>query len=198
MRSTFKLFQSHLDLAHRYWQSLLQKGDVAVDATCGNGKDTLQLANCVLTEESGAVWAIDIQQEALDHAQTYIKAALSEAHHSRIHWSLGCHSVFPPSLQNESVQLIVYNLGYLPKGNKSLTTRSSTTLKSLEAALPLLRPGGAISITCYPGHPEGFVEQQAVLNFLSLLSPLQWSVCHHQWINRSEAPSLILVQKANN
>lgn len=196
MRSSFKLFQSHLDLAHHHWRNLLQEGDLALDATCGNGHDTLVLARSILTETSGRLWALDIQEEALKEAQHRLKTHLSPALYERISWHLGCHSTFPPSIPVGTLQLIVYNLGYLPKGNKGRTTLATSTLMSLTAAFPLLKPGGMVSITCYPGHPEGLLEQEKILTFLSSLPPDEWSVCHHQWINRSQAPSLLLVQKA--
>lgn len=91
--------------------------------------------------------------------------------------------------------LIVYNLGYLPGGDKTITTESSTTLESLQAAFPLIMPGGAISIACYPGHPSGKTEEENVMTFASSLDPQVWSCCHHRWLNRRNAPSLILIQR---
>jgi hypothetical protein len=89
----------------------------------------------------------------------------------------------------------VYNLGYLPGGDKQATTSSSTTLESLKAAAALIVAGGAISVTCYPGHPAGKVEEQAVLDYAASLPPAEWSCCHHRWTNRKEAPSLLLICK---
>lgn len=189
MRKQYSLFQSHLDLAHSYWERIVQPGDLVIDATCGNGRDTLKL--CQLALPKGHVYALDIQKEALEAAKNYLLEYLSE-----IQFILGCHSVFPAEIKPLSVKLIVYNLGYLPGGNKTVTTQLDTTLESLRQAMSLVMPGGAISLTCYPGHAEGAKEEKAILDYVSTLSPQEWSVCHHRWINRHEAPSLLLLQRA--
>src|SRR6185436_10014836 len=96
-----------------------------------------------------------------------------------------CHTQLP---QDEKVKLIVYNLGYLPGGNKSLTTLTSTTLTSLNTAYALLAPGGALSITCYPGHPEGAREEAAIHSWaLQFGDSATWTT----W--KSGSPTLLVV-----
>ena len=195
MRNSFPLFQSHLDLAHFYWSQLIQIGDSVIDATCGNGYDTLKLCQLVLSMNKGKVYAFDIQLDAIDSANHYLNAHLSPELRMRVDLQQRCHSSFPDFIKTESIKLIVYNLGYLPGGNKNTTTQSNTTLQSLVMAKELLQPGGIMSVTCYPGHPEGAQEQEVLLNYASHLSPKDWSCCHHVWLNRKEAPSLLLIQK---
>ncbi|MBA3815323.1 MAG: class I SAM-dependent methyltransferase [Parachlamydiaceae bacterium] len=197
--SQFFLFQSHLDLAHAYWKKSLEKGDIAIDATCGNGYDTLELAHLIFDkkkQQTGQLAALDRQMDAIEATRARLKEVFAEDVMQYIHLSKQCHSSFPDYFEMESVALIVYNLGYLPGGNKSLTTMSSTTIQSLEAALPLITPGGCISITCYPGHEEGKNEENMIKKFAAALSPRQWSSCHHTWLNRNQAPSLLILQKA--
>lgn len=195
--SSFPLFQSHLDLAHHYWKSLVKPGDIVIDATCGNGNDILVLANLALTNENeGLVFGIDSQAEAIESTRQHLIASIDEKIINHIILLHQCHSTFPDSLSSESVSLIVYNLGYLPKGNKTLTTMTPTTLQSLQQALRLIKSGGAISLTCYPGHDEGKREEDAVKEFAASLDPRQWSCCYHSWLNRRNAPSLLLLQKA--
>lgn len=189
MKNPFPLFQSHLDLAHRYWTELVQAGDTVIDATCGNGYDTLKL--CQLT--MGKIYALDIQREALDSAKKYLSENLPMNKNLEFHQR--CHSSFPESIQPESIKLIVYNLGYLPGGQKTLTTQESTTIQSLNQAIHLIQNGGAISLTCYPGHPAGAIEQKAILEFTSHLSPKEWNCCHHTWPNRNLSPSLLIIQR---
>ncbi len=195
-RSNFNLFQSHLDLAHSYWHKIVNPGDVVIDATCGNGQDTLLLCRLALTESEGSLYAIDIQPKAIKQTQAFLTEHLSAPLLNRIHYQQSCHSVFPSSITPESVSLIAYNLGYLPGNNKQLTTMTETTLHSLNRALSLVKPGGAISLTCYPGHTEGSHEQEAIVNFATNLLPAEWSCCHHVWLNRKKSPSLLLLQKA--
>ena len=85
-------------------------------------------------------------------------------------------STFPKLAQQHPIRLVVYNLGYLPKGNKKLTTLTDSTLQSLENALALIQPGGVVSITCYPGHEEGAKEEAALLQKVAQLSPSSWNV----------------------
>lgn len=196
MRPSFSLFQSHLDLSHSYWSQLVQTGDRVIDATCGNGRDTLKLCKLTLTPNHGYVYAFDIQSQAIDSARHYLDISLPPELMKRVEFQQRCHSTFPDSIQPASIKLIVYNLGYLPGGgDKSLTTHRKTTLESLRLAQELLQPGGVISVTCYPGHIEGALEQESILTFASSLSPKEWCCCHHVWLNRNQAPSLLMIQK---
>lgn len=196
MRSQFTLFQSHLDLAHSHWEKIVKPGDTVIDATCGNGQDTLILCQLALEKGQGFVYAVDIQEKAINHTRNFLIKHLCEENQKCISYQLGCHSIFPNEIPKESVTLIAYNLGYLPGCNKRLTTMTDSTLRSLKQALKLIRRGGAISITCYPGHHEGFNEQEAILNFIKTLSPSEWSCCQHVWLNRLKSPSLVILQRA--
>lgn len=194
-RSAFALFQSHLDLAHRYWREILTEGDWAVDATCGAGRDTLLIATCLKKHSEWGVISLDIQQEAFHRTRALLGTHLSIQEQSHIHLIEQSHETFPPIAYQHPIRLIVYNLGYLPCGDKQRTTQTPTTLLSVQAALQLLAPGGAISLMCYPGHAEGAREERALEESLAQLSPLHWRVLHHRSLNRAASPSLILVQK---
>lgn len=195
MRSTFSLFRSHLDVAHQYWQRLLTVGDVVIDATCGNGHDTQALAELVLGDKQGHVLALDLQKQAIENTCERLKENLSPEIFSRITFQVSCHSQLPSSSDLPNVKCVVYNLGYLPGGDKSLTTESSTSLESIRLALDLVCKGGAVSIMCYPGHPEGEVEAQKILAFVRKLPSREWNVCYHEWVNRPKSPSLLFLQK---
>lgn len=195
MRTSFPLFHSHLDLAHRYWSLLLQPGDVVIDATCGNGHDTLKLCQLTLSSDQGKVYAFDNQRQAIESARHYLESHLPPEILARVEFQNRCHSTFSPFIVPESIKLVVYNLGYLPGGDKTLTTCTDTTLESLRQAQKLLQGGGVLSVTCYPGHEEGAIEQQAILDYASRLSPKEWNCCHHQWINRERSPALLLIQR---
>ncbi len=195
MRTRFPLFQSHLDLAHVYWSTLLKPGDSAIDATCGNGHDTLRVAECILENSDGRIWAIDLQEEALAATRKLLESRFSKEQLKSVSYLKGNHQAYPETIEPGTIALIVYNLGYLPGGDKGVTTLSSTTVESLKKALILLKHGGVISITCYPGHPEGKREEGEIMAWCRKLDPKQWSCCQHKWLNRREAPSLLLIQK---
>jgi len=194
MFTQFPLFRSHLDLAHHYWTTLVHFGDTVIDATCGNGHDTLKLAQLALDDNQGLVIGIDLQKQSLDATKSRLMEQLSPAQWQRVQLICSCHTSFP-ELPVQSVRLIVYNLGYLPKGDKSKTTVVKTTIESLQAAFPLIMPGGVICITCYPGHEEGEREEKAVLDFVQNLDPHEWCCTYQQWVNRQKAPGLLLIQR---
>jgi SAM-dependent methyltransferase len=195
MRSHFPFFQSHLDLAHDYWRHLVAAGDCVIDATCGNGHDSLLLAQLALTPDAGRLYALDIQPQAIAAAQMLVSGALPPAIVERIAFCLQSHAEFPADIAPASVKLIVYNLGYLPGGDKAITTSVESTVASILAAQELLLPGGVISITCYPGHAEGAREEDFLISHTRQLPPQLWSCTWQRWINRRHAPSLLLLQK---
>jgi SAM-dependent methyltransferase len=176
----------HLTLAKRYWQQWLEPDQIVIDATCGNGRDTLFVA-----QHLGArVIAIDLQQTAVEKTKQTI-----EDH--QLKEKVTCYCASHEQLRKYCVEpnLVIYNLGYLPGGNKQITTMRDSTLNSLKEALTILHPKGALSITLYPGHEEGWHETQAVLRWAKTLPSDEWSAIHHEWINRSKAPSFLWINR---
>lgn len=146
--------------AHSALTHILREGDAAIDATVGNGHDTLFLARAV--GEQGKVYGFDIQEAALDSAWRRLedegvagRVSLYHAGHEAMALAL------PESLRGQ-VRAVMFNLGYLPGGDKARTTAIATTLAALEQARELLAPGGAISVLAYTGHPGGREEAEAV------------------------------------
>lgn len=192
MRSRFTLFQTPLDFSKAYWELLTRFPGVVVDATCGNGHDTLFLANLISRSSWEKILAFDIQKQALERAKKIVSESVGR---EKVEWILDGHECLGKYVKPASAALIVYNLGYFPGGDKRITTLTNTTLESVRQALDLLVFGGVISLTCYPGHEEGKSEQNALLQFLTTLPPLKWSVSFHQFPNRCNSPSQIFVQK---
>ena len=176
------MLSMHIDLAHSYWDRLLSPEDSVIDATCGNGRDAAFLA-----PRCKRLICIDIQEDALAETRNRLEQW------SNIDYLKQSHERFPEVA--EPIKLIVYNLGYLPGGNKAITTLTETTLKSIEAALDLVCEGGMVSITCYPGHEEGAREELSVLEMIQKLDIHRFEVCHHTWSDRVKTPSLVIVKK---
>lgn len=174
---------SHIDIAHTFWQKIVKPGDIVVDATAGNGHDSLFLASLT----PGKIIAFDIQQAALD-------ATKERLGNFPIYLYNICHSRMQEIVEPASATLIAFNLGYLPGGNKALTTMLDTTISALKASLSCLKPGGLLSITCYPGHPEGQIEEEAIMQWVKMLDYKKWSVTSHTFPNRQKHPHLILIQ----
>lgn len=177
----------HLKAAHKLWQELLLPSDSVIDATCGNGHDTATLARLV---PDGKVYALDIQLPALEKTKEKLLQLNLMENVELFHLS---HAEFPLEFADLNIKLIVYNLGYLPGGDKSLTTQSKTTLGSVQRALQLLKPGGMVSITLYPGHEEGEKEAEMITAFAKNLPSNLWEVCHYQWINKEKSPQLLSI-----
>lgn len=176
-------------LSHLLLRRFIQTGNRVIDATCGNGKDTLLLAE--LVGETGHVWAFDIQQEALDRTAQRLadqnllqRVSLLHAGHERLQELLE-----PP------LQAIIFNLGWLPGAPREIATSTSTTLTALEASLRLLAPAGLLLITCYPGHAGGDQEATAVQEWAASLSPRSYFVWRMGQLNvTSDAPFCLLIQ----
>lgn len=170
---------------------VLKCGGTAVDATAGNGNDTLFLAHLVGSE--GQVYAFDIQEKALNTTRR-----LLERHNAARQVTLlntgheGLDKLVP-----EPVDAVVFNLGYLPGGDHALVTRPDTTITALKSAIGLLRQGGRIAMVIYTGHPGGAEELYAVEQFTSGLEGAGFNVIKINYLNRSaHAPVIIIVEKA--
>lgn len=183
----------HLSLAHGHWKEILKQGDVAVDATCGNGHDTLFLRQIVGSE--GVVFALDIQSQAIENTWTRLSKTFHESQLQNVHLIQNNHACFPKEVLQTKPQIIVYNLGYLPGGNKTLKTKETSTLQSLKLACDMIREGGWVSVTCYSGHEGGGEEECAILDWSAHLSSKAWTCCHHRWINRKQSPTVLLIHK---
>lgn len=89
-------------------------------------------------------------------------------------------------------RVVAFNLGYLPGGDKAITTAMSTTTAAVEAALEVVTSGGVVSILAYTGHPGGLEEYNAVKELITQLPPAYWVVMEHRLLNRPKAPILLL------
>ena len=149
-------------LAHEWAAERLRAGDLAIDATCGNGHDTLFLAKSV--GENGRVAAFDIQPEAIESARKRIEKSGLE----NVDFFLLGHEKMLSVLGEKwlgNVSAVFFNLGYLPRSDKSITTHGDTTLRALEAARKMLAHGGIISIAVYTKHLGGFEESARIRDF---------------------------------
>ena len=191
--NTRALLRNHLPLAHHYWSLLVKPGDTVIDATCGNGHDTLFMAQLAITENSGAVYGFDIQAEAIANTRLLVESNLLPKCVNRINLLQRSHNTFPDEILPKSVKLIAYNLGYLPGGDKSITTLTESSLESIKKAQELLCDDGMICVTCYPGHPEGKIEEAAIFKYASSLNPRAWTCVQHHWINRQQSPRLLMI-----
>ncbi|GJQ12924.1 hypothetical protein GpartN1_g4715.t1 [Galdieria partita] len=181
------------DFQSAIWSSYVQPGDTCIDATCGKGRDSLRIAK--LIGPQGFLLACDIQSSAIDQTEALLQSAIDPSQYPRIKFVCKSHELLSEYVADNSVRLISYNLGYLPSGDRQIRTAAKTTINSLESLLPKLCPSGIVSLVCYIGHSGGLEERNQVLSYVTKLSKKTWSVTYHQWINRSLAPSIVIVEK---
>ncbi|WP_411845518.1 class I SAM-dependent methyltransferase [Roseibacillus persicicus] len=135
---------------------VLEEGDTAIDATMGNGWDTVFLAETV--GPSGKVLAFDVQEAALKKTDKRLERAGVRERCQLVHQG---HETMGEHVSG-GVGAVMFNLGYLPYADRSVITTEGTTLRALQTAREILRPGGVITIICYRGHPGGQDEARAV------------------------------------
>ena len=179
------------EIAHHILRRHLVEGDHAIDATAGNGHDTLFLAGCV--GATGIVHAIDIQESAITAARALIHASgLS----SRVHWHIADHRHMGDLFPANTFSAVVFNLGYLPGGDHQITTSRPSTLDAIQAAASLLRAGGLLSVLCYPGHPEGALEAQDIASLWPTWSSHGWRIARYDLpFTASPSPVLWIARK---
>lgn len=183
------MLHSPLTYSHKLLETRLQEGDLVIDATVGNGNDALFLNRQVTA--TGKVIGIDIQSDAIKRTRERIeKEGIPESVelHQMGHEQLGCLGIQP-----ESVAAVMFNLGYLPRGDKSIVTLEQTTLIALKTSLPLLKRGGLMTVMVYYGHPGGEEEKNGVMHFAASLPQKEYQVLQYSFINQRNAPPFLLV-----
>lgn len=155
-------------LIRSHFQSSGQPARFALDGTAGNGFDTQFLAD--LVGQEGIVIAIDIQPDAIAIAKHKLE---QQGLANPVRWHCACHSTLDRILEQEDVPILdvaMFNLGYLPLGDKSIITTKATTIAALEKTYSRLVSGGMLSLLSYPGHTGGSEEHQAVCQWVDSLS----------------------------
>ena len=167
-------------------ERLIKKEDIVVDATCGNGNDTLMLSKL-----AKKIFAFDIQTEAINNT----KRLLDKNNVTNVTLINDSHEKIDGILNEFSgkISLILFNLGYLPGGNKSITTNHKSTLKAIKNGLKLLNKKGRILVTCYP-HEEGKKESSEIIKYLNN-NHINYNIYHNT--DNENAPFLIEIKIFN-
>ena len=173
-----------------FLDKIVQKGDVVVDATMGNGYDTIYLGN--LVGENGKVYAFDVQEEAIKSTKKKVER---DNMTDRVELILDGHQNLDKYVKEE-VSCVVFNLGYLPRAKHVVITKPDTTLEAIKKSLKLLKPNGVISIAAYIGHEGGLEEKNYICEYLNNLNQNEFNVLHMQFTNQiNNPPQLILIEK---
>ena len=174
--------ESILNFAHELVLKHINSNSICVDMTVGNGHDTLFLCN-----NSTFVYGFDIQQQAIEN--TY---RLLNGHKLKNYLLYKTSHEFVLKTIHQKVDAFIYNLGYLPNGDKSKTTIFDTTYQSILGALKLLKVKGIIAIVVYPGHNEGKKESIQLNQLLKKLNQKYYDVIKYEFINQKNDPPYVL------
>lgn len=170
---------------HERIKQMIKNPLLCIDATAGTGKDTAFLAT--LIGEKGRVISMDIQEMAIEQTK---KRLAKEQLSDRVEVVLDSHAHMDRYVKEERVSLIMFNLGYLPGGDHSLSTKAETTIEALEKGLNLLQEGGIISLLIYSGGDSGFEEKNQVLAWLRELPDDKYTVLVEAFYNKPNNPPL--------
>ncbi len=183
-------FQQGVEFSHWLVKQQVKAGAWVIDATVGKGNDTSFLAQ--LVGEDGFVWGFDIQQEAIDKTRSKLLEAGLEKRVTLIcdgHQHLKKYAE-PP------VEVIMFNLGYLPGSDKEIITQPGTTRQALQAGLDLLAVGGLITLVVYPEHEGGQKEKEVLIDYTSSLENKPYNVLHYHFLNQpANPPEVIAIKK---
>ena len=173
---------------HHFVKNHVKSGDICIDATVGNGNDTMLL--CQLAGDTGKVYGFDIQDIALTNTK---KRAIEEGFCNRL--SLICHGhenmdIHIPTEEHGLISCIMFNFGYLPGGNHQVVTKADTSIEAIDKALSILRKGGMISLCIYSGEKMGFTERDAILSWLGKLDNRKYLVIVSHYYNRGSNPPI--------
>ena len=178
--------QHTTELALHLCDAYIDKDDIAVDCTCGNGYDTLWLA-----KRCKRVYSFDIQKSAIESA----KALMADNKIDNVHFIEESHERIKDFVF-DSPKVIVFNLGFLPGGDKSITTNRESSLAAIKMALDILAVDGILSITMYPGHEEGKLEQDLILQWAKGLNGKEYHAVFANMLNQSNrAPQVLWITK---
>ena len=177
-----------LDLQKQFILNHLKAGDTAADFTMGNGHDTEFLSKAV--GEKGRVFAFDIQEAAVNSTRENLKNAdcpenytlINDSHHN-------CEKYI-----DGKIKAGMFNLGYLPGGNKNITTMRETTMPAIKSAIAMLDRDAILCVAVYPGHEEGDLEGKMVSEYLATLDRFVYSVAQIKIINSPTSPYFMIVE----
>lgn len=182
-------WRNAVNLSHHLVEMVVETSDVVIDATCGNGKDTLFLARLV---PEGKVLAFDRSSTAI--ARTLRLMEENGFRERVVLFNRDFRDI--PLLVETKVKAIMFNLGYLPGASRDTATCLDESVPAILGALPLLATGGVMTVVCYTGHEGGMKEAQGVLEALTGLDQKKYEVLAVSFVNQiNDPPRLFAVYK---
>lgn len=180
------VINSTKNLIEFFMHNYVKDVKIAVDMTVGNGFDSKNILEILKPEK---LYCFDIQQEALDNSKKLLKQ------YSNFELVLENHKNFDKFVK-ENIDFAMYNLGYLPKGDKNITTNAEDVEESLKKLLGKLNSKGLIFITFYIGHSAGQIESLEISKFLQNLNQKEYTILKFTFENqKNNQPYVVMIQK---
>lgn len=174
-----------VEYTHDFLKNWLKEGRVFIDATVGNGYDTEFL--CQGVGATGKVIGFDIQELAIAHTKERLeKAGVLE----RCQLILDGHQNLLQYVEENTIDGIVFNFGYLPGGDHTLHTKGETSIQAIERGLKALKQGGIMSLCIYSGQDSGFEEKNAILEYLKEINQKEYVIIKSEFYNRPNNPPI--------
>lgn len=177
-------YKNALSISHEIVSNCLSEGDISVDATAGNGNDTIFMAK--LVGEKGRVYSFDIQERAIE---TTREKLIKNNFEGRVTIIKDGHQ-FMDKYVPFGIKVVMFNLGYLPGGNHFIATKPENTIAAIEKSLKLLQTGGIVMMVIYYGGDSGFVEKDAVISYIKSLDYKKYSVLVMDFVNWINCPPI--------
>lgn len=181
------MIQNAQKFSHSMLQECIKPGDCVIDATMGNGNDTIFLSK--LVQKEGKVFAFDVQKAALVKTTEKIQTLETK---ENIQLICDSHANLSNYVQ-QPIQAAIFNLGYLPGSNKSIITTPDSTILAIKSIMKQLNLGGRIVLVCYWGHAGGDKELSQLQDFLPTLDQHEWTVLQYQFMNQQNQPPICFV-----
>jgi len=180
---------------HTHLSSIILEGDRVIDATIGNGHDALFLARAI--GKTGHLYGFDIQSQAIIHSLETLTSHQLSSRATLLQKSHEFMADYIPSREHGQIKAVLFNLGYLPGSDKSITTLPVSTITALTSALNLISEDGIISILAYTGHQGGDEECRSVKQWAAQLSPDNYKTSVVNLLpDHNSPPEWILISKA--
>ncbi|GAB4072716.1 class I SAM-dependent methyltransferase [Barrientosiimonas marina] len=178
-----------INYSHYLMQEAVNQGDTIIDATCGNGHDTVFLSK--IAGQEGHVFGFDIQDQAIAHTNELLaqngstNTTLIKDSHSNL-----LHHI--PVDRLTRLGGAIFNLGFLPGSDKSIITQSETTILAIESMLLHLKQNGIIVLVVYHGHEGGDQEREELMRYVRQLNQYHYQVLFYGFVNQKNDPPFIL------
>lgn len=176
-----------LQLAKNRLLETANQSGIYVDFTMGKGRDTLFLSSLC---PNGRVFSFDIQPSAI----IATKELLAQNNVTNATLILDSHDNFL-NYVSEQIDGGLFNLGFLPGGDRSITTRSGSTLSAVKLAMHSLKPKGAIGVAVYPGHEEGRLEGESLQRYFSTVDKKFYDIFIYRLLNVSNSPYMMIIER---